>query len=512
MKKIPTNIIPETESLGFPIISLKGDLLFDAGEPFYLNHVEVLKRVGIEEVVIFEVDDDWDKLAELIQLEKTSETEKLPLKYLRKFHRLAQNLYSKQGLLVAKEGEFVTMDVHRKMAKLGIEDAVVFLSAMKKKLEDFEDRKQQVIDAVNEKAILSARIRGARVLLAGEKMDAKKARELSDEKFPSGEGKPLEMLVKVTEPGSKREERVLHDYKSAYEECFNHVSDLFAAILAGEKRDTELIQTLLARLLVQLVKDRDLFSQLANFRRSVNYNVEHALNVSLLAINVASALKYNAEEVLEIACAAIFANLGKLKLHRGITEKVGPLTEAEWRLVRESPQKGVELIKNLKNVPRTTPVVIFQIHERADGSGYPNGSTIDTLHPFSRIISVCDVYDALTHERSYRPAMLPPDAMETVLHMASKGELDRQVVEALVSILSLYPIGTWLELDNRFIGPVIATNHGNGARPVMKVVFEKRGAPMLKEWKLVNLAIEHERRVSSYHWGSDFGQSVFIGF
>ena len=116
--------------------------------------------------------------------------------------------------------------------------------------------------------------------------------------------------------------------------------------------------------------------------------------------------------------------------------------------------------------------------------GY-NGLKADQVHEYARIISLVDVYEALTHPRAYRKEFMPYSAMKMVID--SSGTLfESSLAKALVEELSIYPVGSLVRLNTNEAGRVVATNKGFPIRPKVEVLFDVDGEK-LKEPKTINL-------------------------
>jgi HD-GYP domain-containing protein (c-di-GMP phosphodiesterase class II) len=122
---------------------------------------------------------------------------------------------------------------------------------------------------------------------------------------------------------------------------------------------------------------------------------------------------------------------------------------------------------NLDAVPSAARMVAYQMHERADGSGYPRGRTLEQTHPLARLASVIDAYTALVAPRPHRPGMLPYFAMEKVVKDVGQGIYDPQVVRGLLRTIGLFPLGSYVELSDGSVGRVIRANE-NYTRPVIE--------------------------------------------
>ena len=126
------------------------------------------------------------------------------------------------------------------------------------------------------------------------------------------------------------------------------------------------------------------------------------------------------------------------------------------------------LYQRMEQVPVGVRMVVYQMHERCNGSGYPRGRTGDRIHPLAKISAVADAYVALVSARPHRHAMLPYFAMKKMLEDVKAGLFDATVVRALLHTVSLFPIGSYCELNNGGVAKVIRSNGSAYDRPIVE--------------------------------------------
>ncbi len=167
--------------------------------------------------------------------------------------------------------------------------------------------------------------------------------------------------------------------------------------------------------------------------------LEHLLDVAELARAVAAELGMDEEQRDEVFRAAELHDTGKMAIPDAILNKPGPLEPDEWRFMREHPLIGERIIAA---APALVPVarLVRSSHERWDGGGYPDGLHADQIPLGSRIIAVCDAYEAMCSERPYSVAMLPARALEE-LQAGAGTQFDAKVVEAFERALVAAPRG-----------------------------------------------------------------------
>jgi len=130
----------------------------------------------------------------------------------------------------------------------------------------------------------------------------------------------------------------------------------------------------------------------------------HSVNVTLYSLALANRLGMDVEGVTDLGLAALFHDIGKVRVDKSILEKPGKLTDEEVHLVRMHPEWGLQIVARAPGLPDAIRRVVHEHHEQCDGKGYPQGLVKDEIHPFARIVAMINVFDELTTKRPYRQA------------------------------------------------------------------------------------------------------------
>jgi HD domain-containing protein len=159
---------------------------------------------------------------------------------------------------------------------------------------------------------------------------------------------------------------------------------------------------------------------------------EHTRRVALRAVEVGEELGLPAARLRGLALGGLLHDMGKLAVPREVLCKPGALTDVEFALVKRHPENGVSVLRDLGGFPETALRLVRHHHERLDGSGYPDGVGGDGLDLDTRILAVCDVYDALVSPRVYREAWSHERAIALLRDPA---QFDQQCVAALERVI-----------------------------------------------------------------------------
>jgi hypothetical protein len=198
--------------------------------------------------------------------------------------------------------------------------------------------------------------------------------------------------------------------------------------LAGDLRAAELVAAEEAYLGSRV---RALMSHLAG---KDAYTELHTRRVALRAVQVGERLGLSAGRLRNLAIGGLLHDMGKLSVPSEILQKPGALTEDEYAVIRRHPEWGRSLVRELGGFPAAVERLVMDHHERLDGKGYPRGLGEDQLDLETRILTVCDVYDALISQRVYRAAWSQEAALE-LLREQSGTAFDVRCVEALERVL-----------------------------------------------------------------------------
>ncbi len=165
---------------------------------------------------------------------------------------------------------------------------------------------------------------------------------------------------------------------------------------------------------------------------------EHTRRVAVLAAQVGEELKLPATTRRLLAVGGLLHDIGKLSVPLEILRKPAGLTDEEYAEIKRHPEAGRRLLEELGGFPPVVRDLVSDHHERLDGKGYPRGLVADELPLHTRILTVCDVYDALVSDRVYREAWSSAQAFE-LLRSDAGTAFDERCVEALAKVVDAGP-------------------------------------------------------------------------
>ncbi|HQO40938.1 MAG TPA: HD domain-containing protein, partial [Spirochaetota bacterium] len=222
-----------------------------------------------------------------------------------------------------------------------------------------------------------------------------------------------------------------------YHKAWNHTKRVLDEILSTDKftpdayrRTEDIINDIIEEL---KAKDMAILTLIKDMRSFDEYLYNHSINVGMLtALMAQKRRKYSEAEVKKIVTGAYLSDIGKMKLEKEVFNKPGKLTEEELIRMRLHPQDGYNMLKGLREVdPIVLQTILFH-HERFDDEGY-YGLPYETLPTSPKIVSICDMYDALTSPRPFRKAYTPPEALKIIAGTIDK-KYDRQLVSDFINM------------------------------------------------------------------------------
>ncbi|NAW99301.1 MULTISPECIES: HD-GYP domain-containing protein [unclassified Vibrio] len=224
----------------------------------------------------------------------------------------------------------------------------------------------------------------------------------------------------------------------------------------------------------------------------------HSLNVSVIAMMIGKAKGYDAQKIKELAFAALFHDIGKIKVPTAIVRKKTTLTEPEQNYLKLHTKYGLGIASHIDSFPESAKRVIEQHHELNDGSGYPLGLKEAAIDELSQVITVANVFDNLCHPNIVAEQKIPYIALSYMYkhcnHLYSNENLN-----VLVKFMGVFPPGTVVQLSNNMVGLVISVNASHLLYPNVLIYdpsVPRTQAPIIdladRDLKIVNAILPHK--------------------
>ncbi|MCX5781380.1 MAG: hypothetical protein NT145_01550 [Elusimicrobia bacterium] len=235
------------------------------------------------------------------------------------------------------------------------------------------------------------------------------------------------------------------------------------------------------------------------------YLYGHCVNVSIFSIIIGDGLKFNVDKLERLGTCAALKNIGMVRV-MDIASKNGSLKKDELEKIKEHKSFGQEMVRNFLWMSEDLQELLQGIMDRIElfktGPSNSISSTLSEEYEFSRIIFVAEVYEAITHARSYRDrflpyptlktmqalmqnnkfekSLLPHEALRTMLYFAVH-DFDADIIKVFVDKISLFPPGSFVRLNTDQIAKVVSVNRGMPSRPTVLPIIDAESKRMLNQ-------------------------------
>jgi HD-GYP domain-containing protein (c-di-GMP phosphodiesterase class II) len=217
-----------------------------------------------------------------------------------------------------------------------------------------------------------------------------------------------------------------------------------------------------------ILKNKEMMLNMVDLKVFDDYTYFHSVNVAVLSIGIGTAMGLDKTDLCNLGFGALLHDIGKVFVPKDILHKQGPLTDNEFIEMKKHSYLGFEYLASEYVGSVGAQAGILDHHEKFSGGGYPNNTKGEKISLYGRIISIADVYDALTSDRPYRNGLLPSEAVEYI--MGGTGNLfDPDLVKVFVRKIAPYPIGTPVKLSNGLVGVVTDNFESFCMRPNIRI-------------------------------------------
>ncbi|HEY7472764.1 MAG TPA: HD domain-containing phosphohydrolase [Gemmatimonadota bacterium] len=304
----------------------------------------------------------------------------------------------------------------------------------------------------------------------------------------------------VLEPREEEAEPLLDDPDKRHraERTYRHTVAVTRQLMDSQRAGHTLRLTRVRRavqsIVDQVFDDESLLVGLTNLRDYDEPTFTHSVNVCIFAVSLGQRIGLSRLELYELGMAGLLHDLGKVDIPREVLLKSEALTDAEWEAMQRHPAFGVWRImagRQRGRVPAREMLAAFEHHLNVDLSGYPSIRYPRKLSLYSRIVAICDSFDAGTTPRVYKTDPITPAEMLQAIDRWKDVRYDPILIKAFVSLLGIYPPGCVVLLDTQEIAVIMAVDPEprNINRPRAKIVVDKDGLHI--DGSIVSLA---ERR------------------
>jgi putative nucleotidyltransferase with HDIG domain len=255
-------------------------------------------------------------------------------------------------------------------------------------------------------------------------------------------------------------------FERQYEDNNTQIKRDLLSISDGAQIDLHYLYHFTSDIMDNLENKGDIFVFLNNLRIKDEYTFSHCANVALIANIFGRWLKLRPQELISLTSASLLHDVGKLVVPDSILNKKGPLNTDEFEIIKRHTTNGYNIVKD-HDLPSMVKQVVLQHHEKIDGSGYPLRLRGDQIEPYARIVAICDIYDAMTANRVYRPKICPFEVIAD-FEESGFGKLDEYYLKVFLKHMAENYIGCGVVLSDGRRGEIMFVSEPY-SRPTVRI-------------------------------------------
>jgi HD-GYP domain-containing protein (c-di-GMP phosphodiesterase class II) len=263
------------------------------------------------------------------------------------------------------------------------------------------------------------------------------------------------------------------------------ISQVMRDIRLGKNVDVKQAKKLVSQLAENVVTTPTALVWLTQLKNKDEYTSLHSLNVCILSLFFGRSMNLTQDQLHTLGLGALLHDVGKLRVPSEVLNKPGRLTAEEFGVMKKHTVFGYDLMKNQGELGTEPLDIIIQHHERLNGSGYPYNLQHGQISHFSKLVSIVDVYDAITSNRVYHKETTPFNALNDIYKHREK-EFDSRLVEQFIKCLGIYPIGSLVELNTGQVGIVVFFSEKSHLSPTVMLILDEHKTPY-DQYRYVNL-------------------------
>ena len=285
-----------------------------------------------------------------------------------------------------------------------------------------------------------------------------------------------ERAVPTYEPGGALPRvfsRHIAQAQRAHAAAYAHVK---AAMTSGvcDSADIAGAEPCVKSIILALKRNANAMLTLANLKGRDEYTYRHSVNVAIFAVAFARHMGLTDQQQQLAGMAGLFHDYGKALVPREILNAPRTLSPPEFAVMRSHVLLGYDALRKIPNIAPEILEGTAQHHEMHDGLGYPYGLKGSAIGLFGRIISICDVYDALSSRRVYKAALCPSHAL-AIMYKMNGTAWPLGFADSFIRMVGVFPLGTAVKLSDGRMGLISSCDPDSPTRPTVIIVRKSRG-------------------------------------
>jgi putative nucleotidyltransferase with HDIG domain len=256
----------------------------------------------------------------------------------------------------------------------------------------------------------------------------------------------------------------------SYSESLMLAEQTWDNVASGKQIEAVTVRDLVQLLIHKVARSHAALGQILAVKMYENLTYCHSVNVAMVSLLIGRQVHLSDQNIAALVEAALLHDIGKTRIPLDIVKKPGALDKHERKQIEAHTQYGAEILSQTDGLRPLTPTVALEHHRGVKGTGYPDlGAAVP--HMMSQIVSVADIYEAITGARSYQDPT-PPERACLILARLSGDKLNTSLVKAFVNFITFFPLGSIVRTSRDEVGVVTSINQGDHLHPVVTLVDE----------------------------------------
>ncbi len=278
-------------------------------------------------------------------------------------------------------------------------------------------------------------------------------------------------------------------------EAISTLDVFFRQMESSSQQHLTNVRAVVSTLLDGLLEYQDAMVSLIQMRRFDAKLATHSVDTGVLAMAIGQDYGCDPQQLKLLGLAAMVHDIGQLRLPLNLLRKVQPYSPQDHKLIQAHCDMGEAMLNQFPDFPRESKQIMLHHHERLDGSGYPTGLRGHDLSDLTQILSIADTYDAQISGRCSQPPVPPSRALSELYRAAVAGQYATQLVQRLIHLLGVYPIGSLVRLNTGEQAVVIWVHSHSRLTPTIKLLKNSSGEPV-EEQEIIDLSSQTTRKTS----------------
>ena len=303
--------------------------------------------------------------------------------------------------------------------------------------------------------------------------------------------------------GGMLTEELVKQYRTQAKSTFFKAMSVVKEIVVNTQQESDVNIAKTKRIVHSLIdhisKDESSLVELASIKNFDDYTYAHSTNVAVYSLTLGVRLGFDRARLSQLGFAALFHDIGKVKLPTDLITKPDAYDENDWLQMQRHPHLGAKtILRNLKFDMHTARAArgAFEHHINNDFTGYPMlclDKRETTL--FSKIISIVDTFDALSSGRVYLKKNIEPEDVIKKMQYQMKVKFDGFLLKLFNDIIGVYPVGSLVLLTTDELALVLSNNGSDKSKPYVKIVGDKNGIFDSPVWADLYSPDNHHRKI-----------------